>query len=125
VGAPGNVVSITASRTSDFVSSNRAKGRMLVAGLAGLRRLPWDDATQIAQDAGYSLALRSTWTNAIDGAAQRGEKGTVALLAAIGMQVTTWDRMPPEHLYHIVWALHRVGLDPEARMIAAEAITRA
>jgi hypothetical protein len=32
--------------------------------------------------------------------------------------------MPPEHLYHIVWALHRVGLDPEARMIAAEAIMR-
>jgi hypothetical protein len=48
----------------------------------------------------------------------------VALLAAVGMQVTDWNRMPPAYLYHIVSALHRVGLDPEARMIAAEAIAR-
>jgi len=40
------------------------------------------------------------------------------------MQTANWDRLPAEHLYHIVAALHRVGLDPEARMIAAEAIAR-
>jgi hypothetical protein len=61
---------------------------------------------------------------AIADAARRGEQGTVALLAAAGMQTTSWNRMPPEHLYHIVAALHRVGLNPEARMIAAEAIMR-
>jgi hypothetical protein len=48
----------------------------------------------------------------------------VALLAAVGMQTADWARLPPAHLYHIVAALHQVGLDPEARMIAAEAISR-
>ena len=46
--------------------------------------------------------------------------GTVAILAAVGMQAPSWSKMVPEHLYHIVAALHRVGLDPEARMIAAD-----
>jgi hypothetical protein len=40
------------------------------------------------------------------------------------MQTADWNRLPPFHLYHIVAALHRVGLDPEARMIAAEAMMR-
>ncbi|MBH0014517.1 hypothetical protein I6F66_20935 [Pseudoalteromonas sp. NZS100_1] len=48
----------------------------------------------------------------------------MALLAAVGMQGRDWHRLPPGHLYHVVAALHRVGLDPEARMIAAEALTR-
>jgi hypothetical protein len=47
----------------------------------------------------------------------------VALLAAAGMQ-GEWDKIPPYHLYHIVRALHDVGLDAEARMIAAEALVR-
>ena len=58
-------------------------------------------------------------------AAQRGEKATVALLAAVGMQGQDWSGLPATHLYHVVAALHRVGLDPEARMIAAEALSRA
>nr|HMN55538.1 hypothetical protein [Sphingopyxis sp.] len=66
----------------------------------------------------------SRWSRAIDAAAGRGEKASVALLAAVGMQTADWNRLPPVHLYHIVAALHRVGLDPEARMIAAEAMTR-
>jgi hypothetical protein len=32
--------------------------------------------------------------------------------------------MTPMHLYHIVSALRLVGLDAEARMIAAEAVAR-
>jgi hypothetical protein len=40
------------------------------------------------------------------------------------MQGNDWSRLPAGHLYHVVAALHRVGLDPEARMIAAEAISR-
>jgi hypothetical protein len=32
--------------------------------------------------------------------------------------------MTPLYLYHIVSALSRVGLDAEARMIAAEAVAR-
>ena len=40
------------------------------------------------------------------------------------MQGDSWSKMTPLHLYHIVSALRRVGLEPEARMIAAEAVAR-
>jgi len=40
------------------------------------------------------------------------------------MQGDSWDRMTPLHLFHIVSSLNRVGLNAEARMIAAEAIAR-
>ena len=40
------------------------------------------------------------------------------------MQGSGWDKMTARHLYHIVRALDRVGLDAEARMIAAEAVAR-
>ena len=47
------------------------------------------------------------------------------MLAGLGMQGASWDRMTARHLYHIVSALRRVGLNAEARMIAAEAVARA
>jgi hypothetical protein len=78
----------------------------------------------LAQNNGLNLTANSRWARAIGQAAVRGEKATVALLAATGMQTADWGRLPPAHLYHIVAALHQVGLDPEARMIAAEAISR-
>jgi hypothetical protein len=40
------------------------------------------------------------------------------------MQTPSWRGVPPEHLYRITRALRRVGLDYEARMIAAEAMSR-
>ena len=125
VGAPSPVVDINEGRVSTYVGeAGPAKGRMLIAALAGLARLSADDAASLAQENGVNLAANSRWARAIGAAAQRGEKGTVALLAAVGMQGSDWNRLPPGHLYHVVAALHRVGLDPEARMIAAEAITR-
>ncbi|MBV2146845.1 hypothetical protein KRZ98_00880 [Sphingobium sp. AS12] len=125
VGAPSPVVDINEGRVSTYVGeAGPEKGRMLIAALAGLARLSADDAASLAQDNGVNLAASSRWARAIGAAAQRGEKGTVALLAAVGMQGSDWNRLPPGHLYHVVAALHRVGLDPEARMIAAEAITR-
>ncbi len=125
LGAPSPVVDINSSRVSSYIGDAGAlKGRMLLAGLAGLSRLSDTDAVSLAQDNGLILAANSRWSRAITGAAQRGEKGTVALLAAVGMQASDWSRIPPAHLYHIVAALHRVGLDPEARMVAAEAIAR-
>lgn len=125
VGAPSNVVDINESRASSFAQeAGGAKGQMLIAALAGLARLNPQDSASLAQDNGLNLAANSRWARAIGQAAQRGERATVALLAAVGMQTAEWDRLPPAHLYHIVAALHRVGLDPEARMIAAEAISR-
>lgn len=126
VGAPSIVVDISEGRVSSFVQdAGSAKGQMLIAALAGLARLNPQDSASLAQDNGLNLGANSRWARAIAQAAARGERATVALLAAVGMQSSDWDRLPPAHLYHIVAALHRVGLDPEARMIAAEAITRA
>ena len=125
VGAPSAVVDISEGRVSSFVDeAGAAKGQMLIAALAGLARLNPQASASLAQDNGLNLAVNSRWARAIHQAAGRGEKATVALLAAVGMQAAEWDRLPAAHLYHIVAALHQVGLDPEARMIAAEAITR-
>ncbi|HWV13019.1 MAG TPA: hypothetical protein VN110_06950, partial [Sphingobium sp.] len=125
VGAPSAVVDISEGRVSSFADDAGAeKGQMLIAALAGLARINPQTSASLAQDNGLNLAVNSRWARAIHQAAGRGEKATVALLAAVGMQAAQWDRLPPAHLYHIVAALHQVGLDPEARMIAAEAMTR-
>lgn len=126
VGAPSPAVEINDSRVADFVEDEgAAKGQMLIAALAGLARMDAQKAASLAQDNGFQLAPSSRWARAIAQAAARGEKASVALLAAVGMQSAEWSRLPPGHLFHVIAALHRVGLDPEARMIAAEAITRA
>lgn len=125
VGAPSAVVDISEGRVSSFAEeAGGRRGQMLIAGLAGLARLDAKASASLAQDNGLNLAANSRWARAIAQAAARGEKATVALLAAVGMQTADWARLPPAHLYHIVAALHQVGLDPEARMIAAEAISR-
>jgi hypothetical protein len=119
VGAPRPVVDLSANRIEDFTdSAGSHRGRTLVAALAGLGRL--DDPLPY----GVSPAPRSRWANMIDAAARAKQPGTVALLAGVGMQTASWRGVPPEHLYHIVRALRQVGLDYEARMIAAEAMTR-
>ena len=125
VGAPSTVVDVSESRVSSFTGeAGGHKAQMLIAGLAGLARLSQQASASLAKDNGLNLAANSRWARAIGQAAARGEKATVALLAAVGMQTADWARLPPAHLYHIVAALHQVGLDPEARMIAAEAISR-
>ncbi|MGE4410371.1 MAG: hypothetical protein AB7D33_07360 [Sphingobium sp.] len=124
VGAPRMVVDVPVDRLRDYVGQDGPRGKMLLAGLMALDRARGEEIGQIASEAGLVTHARTRWEQAIDGAAGRGEKATVALLVAIGMQVSDWRRMPPEHLYHIVSALRRVGLDPAARMIAVEAIMR-
>ncbi|MEA3066229.1 MAG: hypothetical protein QOJ27_2690, partial [Sphingomonadales bacterium] len=119
VGAPRAVVDLGANRVEAFTDRvDGQRGRMLVAALAGLGRL--------ADPAAYGVdpAPRSRWANLIAAAARADQPGTVALLAGVGMQTPGWRGVPPEHLYHIVRALRAVGLEYEARMIAAEAMTR-
>jgi hypothetical protein len=119
VGAPRPVVDLGSGRIEAFTeSADGHRGRMLVAALAGLGRL--DDPLPY----GVATAPRSRWANLIAAAARANQTGTVALLAGVGMQTPSWRGVPPEHLYHIVRALTQVGLDYEARMIAAEAMTR-
>lgn len=101
------------------------KQRMLFAGLAGLGRLSQGDIERAAETLDVRIGAENAWTRALDRAARAGQSGTVVVLAAIGMQTSGWKGIPPEALYRIVGALRAVGLDGEARMIAAEAIARA
>lgn len=121
VGAPRPIVS---DRLDAFVSADDSPGRqrsqLLAAALAGLGRITADQAAQ----AGFRLGADDRWTAAIDAAARARAPGAVALLAGVGMQTATWRGVPPAYLFRIVRDLRAVGLDYEARMIAAEAVAR-
>jgi hypothetical protein len=93
-------------------------GRLLAAALAGLGRFA-DPAAL-----GVDPAPRDRWSQMIALAAQRRQPATVALLAATAMQTPSWRGVPPQHFFQMIKALRQVGLDHEARMIAAEAMTR-
>jgi hypothetical protein len=108
----------------DDESEGSRKSAFLVAGLAGLGRLSEGDAGVLAGDLDVDLTRQTRWTSAISRAAEVGNPALVVLLAGLGMQGTDWSQMTPLHLYHITAALTRVGLDAEARMIAAEAVAR-
>lgn len=105
-------------------STGQRKSAFLVAGLAGLGRLSESDASGLAGDLGIDLARQTRWSRTIARAAEVGNPALVVLLAGLGMQGTSWEQMTPLHLYHITSALTRVGMEAEARMIAAEAVAR-
>lgn len=116
---------VRASTVTDVpAGDDNRRIRFLIAGLAGLGRLDGDDATSLAERYEFRLTREDSWTRALDRAVAERAAGTVALLAAAGMQTREWRHVPPEHLYRIVAAMRRVGLEPEARMIAAEAVAR-
>ncbi len=127
VGAPRPVVDISESRIAGYIKragdAGLPRAQMLVAALAGLGRLRMADATALAGDIGVSFG-ENRWSRALSLAAQQRQPGTVALLMAVGMQTTDWRAVPPAYLYHILAALRAIGREPEARMIAAEALTR-
>jgi len=105
-------------------SADARKSAFLVAGLAGLGRLSEGDAGALAGQIGIDLKRQTRWSRAIARAAEVDNPALVALLAGLGMQGASWEAMTPLHLYHITAALRRVGLEAEARMIAAEAVAR-
>ena len=109
----------------DDDSQNSRKSRMLLAGLAGLGRVGEGDIAEYSQRLKMNLGAPTRWTQMIDRAAAVENRALVAYLAGLGMQGDSWDRMTARHLYHIVSALNRVGMEAEARMIAAEAVARA
>ncbi|WP_349023222.1 hypothetical protein [Sphingorhabdus sp.] len=104
-------------------SADYRKSKFLLAGLAGLGRVEAAAITDFSETLEVNIRKESGWSRAIASAAQRGESGTVVLLAASALQGTGWQDIPPHHLFHIVRALNQVGLDGEARMIAAEAVS--
>lgn len=95
---------------------------LVLAALSGLgqaRGSGWDGLTREA-----IKPLANRWTAALARAVQRRAAGEVAVLAATGLQ-GGWADVPPAHLQAIVAALVACGRVTEARLLAAEAVTRA
>jgi hypothetical protein len=124
--APGWQGEITEGELDDFRSNDDSeeyrRSKFLLAGLAGMGRVEDAAIAGFAETLGTNIGKETGWTKAISAAAQRGESGTVVLLAAAGLQGRDWSAVPPHHLYYIVRSLWQVGLEAEARMIAAEAV---
>ena len=106
-------------------SEDMRASAFLLAGLAGLDRIDANDREAFGRRLDVDFGRQTRWTRTIERAAEVNNAALVALLAGLGMQGDDWSQMTPLHLYHITSALRRVGLEAEARMIAAEAVTRA
>lgn len=128
LAAPGQSRPVEEGALSGFRSNDRSEGArksaFLLAGLAGLGRVTSETAREFAGDLDVNLYRQSRWSRLIQQAAEVNNATLVVLLAGVGMQGEGWDKMTPRHLYNIVSALRRVGLEAEARMIAAEAVAR-
>lgn len=128
VGATRPVVKVTADRIKALADRAGDAGRhrtaMLVAALAGLGRLDNQDAVRIAADAGTTLGAATPYARALQRAVAAHQRGTVALLVAVGMQTPRWQAVPAADFHRMIQALEAVGMDGEARMIAAEAMAR-
>jgi hypothetical protein len=128
VGAPRPGIAIDAKRVQAIAKAAGDDGKhrvaMMVAALAAEGRLPSADAAQIAQDLELPLSARTAYGRALDRAVTDNQPGTVAMLVATGMQTPAWSGVAPADFYRMIGALRAVGLDGEARMIAAEAMTR-
>jgi hypothetical protein len=126
VGAPGKVVDWNTGSIKNYNGNagSPTGNALLFAGMAGLARIGNDDISSMAESLSVPVGRQTAWTRALERAVAGREPATVALLCAVGLQNPDWKKIPPVQLYHIVSALRRVGLAGEARMIAAEAITR-
>lgn len=128
VGAERVPVTITPARVQAFAKRAGTDGRhrtaMLAAALAGLGRLADAQAATIAGAAGFDLGAAGGYARALDRAAQARAPGTVCLLVGVGLQSPRWTGVRPADFFRMIAALRAVGREAEARMIAAEAMTR-
>lgn len=119
---------IGAGRVNGFISRDnspkKVRSALLVAALAGLERISTSTANSLNKRYGLGLGHSTSWTRTIDLAAQRRQASTVRVLAGTGLQTPSWTTVPGSHLFHIVQALKATGQDFQARMIAAEALSR-
>jgi len=128
LGTEARGLDLSASRIQAFIdrdnSRDRLRSKLLVAGLAGTGKINGETVTQL--NAKYELGLggASVWSRLADGAGQRRQAGTAAVLAGIGLQAPSFTRVPAWQLFHALSALRMAGLDYNARMIAAEALAR-
>lgn len=125
VADAGGGVEVSTRRFAEFRKTVGGDGaqraRLLLAALDGLGRAggEFDGARR---ELGVT-PIADHWSARIDAAAAAGRVGEVAVLAGTGLQCG-WADVPPAHLSHILAALVRVGHGTEARLIAAEAVTR-
>lgn len=128
LAAPTPAAAVELDALDKFYSNDQSeearKSGFLLAGLAGLGRISPETADEFAKKLKLDMTRQTRWTGLISKSAEVNNTVLVALLAGAGMQGSSWDKMTPLHLYHIVAALNRVGMDAEARMIAAEAVAR-
>ncbi len=125
VGAPNTVINFDGGDVKGFGEGESGKrAQFLLAGLAGLERMSASDAASAAESLEVPISQTDSWTKALDRAVAGGEKATVTLLVALGLQGQNWSQVSAQRLYRAVSAMHRVGMDGEARMIAAEALMR-
>ena len=122
--APAAVGDVVETFQASDESRDDRRTQMLVAGLAGLDRLSADEASSWAAELRMPIGREDAWTRALDEAIRARQPGSVALLAAVGMQAGDWGRVPASHLYRVTRALRLAGMEFEARMIAAEALSR-
>lgn len=128
VGVPGagraDQQAIDTFVDNDDTDERRASA-FLIAGLLGLDRLGPAEREEFTERLKIDFGRQTRWTRAISRAAEVRNAALVAMLVGLGMQGEDWSKMTPLHLFHITSALRRVGLEAEARMIAAEAVARA
>jgi len=129
LGAPDpGRLNLGSSRISSFInrdtSPEKVRSALLVGGLVGLGRIGPATADSLSRRFSLGVGRQSEWTRVLDGAASRGQGGTVLVLAGTGLQTPDWAQVPGSHLFHIVAALARTRQDYYARMIAAEALAR-
>lgn len=128
VGTDARGLDLSVSRIEGFIdrdnSRDRQRSKLLVAGLAGTGKINGETVSRLNDKYELGLGATSVWTRLADGAGQRRQAGTAAVLAAIGLQSPSFSRVPSWQFFHALTALRMAGLDYNARMIAAEALAR-
>lgn len=128
LGTTSSNVDVGTGRINAFIgrdtSPGKQRSKLLVAGLAGTGRISTDVASDLNEQHDLGLGRTSVWTRLTEQAGQRRQAGTAVLLAAIGLQAPTFERVPAAQLYRGLTAMRLSGLDYAARMIAAEALAR-
>jgi hypothetical protein len=99
LASPQPTVEISTGRVETFQGTDTTQDdhatRLLVAALAGLGRLDSGDAEGLAEDLGLSFGAATPWSRMIGQAAERGQTGTVALLAASACRPVPGAAFPP------------------------------
>jgi hypothetical protein len=128
LGTTSSAVDVSFGRINSFIdrdnSRDKQRSKLLVAGLAGTGRIDAATASRLNERNDLGLERTSVWTRVVEQAGQKGQAGSAVLLAAIGLQAPSFERVPAAQLYRGLTAMRLAGLDYAARMVAAEALAR-